>query len=114
MTAEAAGAPHVIHSLRHSCGAALKKAGVPSEQRADILGHGGRTVTEEIYAEETELEEKAAILARLPLATAHLQPAPIGLLPWVAMRGPAPFARPRRAKGARKENVGAGAGKIAR
>ena len=102
---EAAGGRRVIHSLRHSCGALLKKAGVRSELRADILGHGGGNATEEIYAEATELEEKAAILAHLPVATAHLEPATIRLLPWVQGRDKPPFSQPTRTKAARAAAV---------
>lgn len=52
----------VLHSLRRTVGAKLKDEGVIPEVRADLLGHGGATVTEEVYANATALERLRGVI----------------------------------------------------
>ncbi len=94
---EAGARKKVLHSLRHTVGAKLKDEGVIPEIRADLLGHGGANVTEEIYAGATALERLRCVIERLPVVTGHLSaPDTTNLLPWVAARQKAPWARSRR------------------
>ena len=88
----------VIHSLRTTWGAKLKKAKVSSEERADTLGHSVNNVTEEVYADDTELADQLANMMKLPNVTAHLLPAKINLLPWVRKKETAPFSQPNRSR----------------
>jgi integrase len=62
----------VFHSIRKTGGDNLKDAGVASEIRADILGHGGRNTTEERYANAAKLKQMLEALDRLPTYTSHL------------------------------------------
>lgn len=62
----------VFHSIRKTGGDNLKDAGVTSEIRADILGHGGRNTTEERYANAAKLKQMLEALNRLPTYTSHL------------------------------------------
>ncbi|MCW6510589.1 tyrosine-type recombinase/integrase [Hyphomicrobiales bacterium BP6-180914] len=82
----------VIHSLRKTFGAALKKQDVDIETRADLLGHGGKTATDEIYVDAADLEMKLAEMLKLPIATAHLRTFPIKLIPWVAEKNKMPYS----------------------
>lgn len=86
----------VLHSFRKTFGDSLKQAGVAAEIRGDILGHGGETVTEEIYCDPIAVSAMLEHLAKLPIVTAHLQPVPIALIPWVRDKLPAPFSRRRK------------------
>ncbi|MFO1114242.1 MAG: tyrosine-type recombinase/integrase [Beijerinckiaceae bacterium] len=86
----------VLHSLRHTVGSTLKGEGIVAEKRADLLGHKGRTATEETYASQSTLESLRELIHRLPVATAHLAPSPIRLVPWVERKEPAPWGRPAR------------------
>ena len=52
---KAADQKQVIHSFRRTGGNELKKEGVDSERRGDILGHKGVTIAEEIYSEDASL-----------------------------------------------------------
>ncbi len=88
----------VLHSFRKTFGDSLKQAGVHAEIRGDILGHAGGTVTEEIYCDPIALSAMLEHLGKLPIVTAHLEPRPTNLLPWVAEKSPAPFARRRAGK----------------
>ncbi len=87
----------VIHSLRHSVGATLKGDGFVAEMRADLLGHKGRTVTDEVYVTASSPEALLPLIHSLPIVTAHLKPAPTKLIPWVERKQAAPWGRaPRR------------------
>ena len=88
----------VIHSFRHTIGAALKRSKVDKETRADILGHAGESATDEIYVDATELKDMLDDLMKVPIATAHLRPQPIMLLPWVAQKQKPPFSHPLRSR----------------
>jgi integrase len=88
----------VIHSLRTTWGARLKKAKVSSEERADTLGHSVKSVTEEVYADDTELADQLVNMMKLPNVTGHLQPAKINLLPWVRKKETAPFSQTNRSR----------------
>ncbi len=88
----------VFHSLRMTVGADLKDANVTSEARADTFGHGGNSVTEEVYAHDTKLAKKLTQLMKLRIVTGHLQRAEINLLPWVQKKETAPFSQPNRSR----------------
>ena len=62
----------VLHSLRHTVGSNLKGSGIVSEMRADLLGHKGKTTTEETYAEQAALEALRDLIHSLPTVTGHL------------------------------------------
>ena len=85
-----------IHSLRKTFGDSLKQRGVSAEVRADILGHGGETVTEEVYCDPIALSTMLGIIMRLPNVTGHLERRLTTLLPWIEQKAPAPFSRRRR------------------
>ena len=71
----------VLHSFRKTFGDSLKQAGVTAEIRGDILGHGGETVTEEIYCDPIAVSSMLEHLAKLPIVTGHLVPRAICLIP---------------------------------
>jgi integrase len=87
----------VLHSLRHTVGSSLKGSGIVSEMRADLLGHKGKTATEETYSENAALKDLRDLIHKLPIVTEHLSRQPIKLVPWVARREPAPWGRSARA-----------------
>jgi hypothetical protein len=86
----------VIHSMRKSFGNTLKQEGIHSEIRGDIMGHSGATPSEEIYCDAIALAKMLPSIMKIPIVTAHLQPHPIRLLPWVQDKLPPPFSRNRR------------------
>ena len=88
----------VLHSFRKSFGDSLKQRGVSVEARADMLGHGGTTVTDEIHCNSTALGAMLNFMTKLPIVYEHLSSQPINLLPWVAQKAVAPFSRPDRSK----------------
>lgn len=94
-----------FHSFRKVGGADLKDAEITSELRADILGHGGKNVTEERYASPAKLRQMLEALERLPIVTAHIEARDICLRPDVTQMRKRPSAQPRRraAAGARGE-----------
>lgn len=69
----------VFHSFRKTGGADLKDAGVASELRADILGHGGDNLSEERYVSSAKLKQMFDALQKLPIVTTHLEPGEICL-----------------------------------
>jgi len=85
-----------FHSFRKMSAAELKDAGVVSELRADILGHGGHNITEERYASAAKLQQMLRALNKLPDYTSKLEKAPIRLLRNVLEHKPRPSARRRR------------------
>ena len=98
---DASARKKVVHSLRKTVGDSLKQAGVAAEIRGDILGHGGETVTEEIYCDPIALATMLKHLSKLPIVTAHLEPQPINLIPWVREKLRPPFSRKSRLKSAK-------------
>lgn len=94
-----------FHSFRKVGGADLKDADVSSELRADILGHGGKNVTEERYASAAKLRQALSALERLPTVTGHVEVREICLRPDVTQMRKRPSAQPRRraTAGARRE-----------
>jgi hypothetical protein len=60
------------------------------------MGHSGATPTEEIYCDAIALADMLPSIMKIPIVTAHLQPHPIRLLPWVQDKMPPPFSRKRR------------------
>ncbi len=60
------------------------------------MGHSGATPTEEIYCDAIALADMLPTIMKIPIVTAHLQPQPIRLLPWVEAKLPPPFSRKRR------------------
>jgi integrase len=85
-----------FHSFRKVGGADLKDAEVSSESRADILGHGGKNVTEERYASAAKLQQMLRALQLLPIVTAHIKTIDICLRPDVLQKRKRPSAKPRR------------------
>lgn len=68
------------HSFRHTLVDAMKEAGVPSEIRADFVGHKLNSETEGRYSNaHVKLLREAA--KAIPIVTEHLEPFPLTLLP---------------------------------
>jgi integrase len=88
----------VFHSIRKTSGDNLKDAGVASEIRADILGHGGKNTTEERYANAAKLKQMLEALDRLPTYTCDLIACDIRLHTDVLNRKPRASAILRRRK----------------
>jgi integrase len=65
-----------IHGARHRFSTALKHQRVESEFRADLMGHVGKTITEERYSDPAELKLLQAIVDQLPSMTHHLMKGP--------------------------------------
>ena len=84
------------HQVRHFFGDELKQSDVSKEHRADLLGHGGDGETTERYCNPLSLEKQMPHLLKLPVVTAHLDPRPIRLLPWVVAKDIAPWSRAAR------------------
>jgi integrase len=61
-----------IHGTRHRFSSALKDQKVESEFRGDLLGHVGKTITEERYSEAAGLRLLKEVVDRLPSLTDHL------------------------------------------
>jgi integrase len=61
-----------FHSFRKTSANELKDAGITSELRADILGHGGKNITEERYASSAKLQQMLDAIKKLPDYTSHL------------------------------------------
>jgi len=93
------------HQLRHFFNNALKQAGVSKEFRADLLGHGGESETDERYVRALALDRQLEVMKHLPIVTSHLKPAPIRLVDWVARREIAPWSCAREKQRARKGGV---------
>jgi integrase len=62
-----------IHGTRHRFSTALKDQQVDSEFRGDLLGHVGKTITEERYSEAAGLSLLKEVVDRLPSLTDHLK-----------------------------------------
>jgi integrase len=90
--------PFRFRQMRKAFGAALKRKGIHTEERSDLMGHGGANVNEEVYVDPIELKRALELMEKIPIVTAHLQPQPSRLLPWVQDKLPPPDARrrPRR------------------
>jgi integrase len=88
----------VLHSFRKTFGDSLKQAGISAEIRGDILGHGGETVTEEIYCDPIALTAMLEHMSKVPIVTAHLERRTIQLIPWVEQKEKPPFSRKSRQK----------------
>jgi integrase len=86
------------HALRHAFGAVLKKLRLTVEDRAEALGHRGKSETSERYCEPHEIKVLYEIICMVPVVTGHLIAHPISLLPWVAKKEAPPFSHPTRAK----------------
>jgi integrase len=67
-----------IHGTRHRFSTALKDQMVQSEYRGDLLGHVGKTITEERYSEPAGLRLLKEVVDQLPSLTDHLRPATNG------------------------------------
>lgn len=87
--------PFVFRQMRKAFGAVLKARGVHSEERADLMGHAGENVGQEVYADAVKLARKLKLINKIPIVTGHLNPQPIQLLPWVRDHLPPPDARGR-------------------
>ena len=87
--------PFKFRQIRKAFGARLKKKGVHSEERADLMGHTGSNVNEEVYADPTELQRMLELMQKIPNVTSHLEPRSVNLLPWVRDKLAPPDARGR-------------------
>lgn len=65
-----------IHGARHRFSSALKGQRVESEFRADLMGHIGKTITEERYSDPAELRLLQKMVNQLPSMTHHLVKGP--------------------------------------
>ncbi len=90
------------HSARRGFGNSLKQERVGAEERAELLGHGGKTETTERYCGGYDLQILQGAILKLPVVTGHLEPMPINLLPWIATKKTAPFSHPGRTKAAKQ------------
>lgn len=61
-----------IHGTRHRFSTALKDQKVESELRSDLMGHVGKTITEERYSDSASLKLLKEVVDRLPSLTDHL------------------------------------------
>lgn len=61
-----------IHGTRHRFSTALKDQKVESELRSDLMGHVGKTITEERYSDSASLMLLKEVVDRLPSLTDHL------------------------------------------
>lgn len=86
------------HPLRHAFNDELKQQRVSDEMRADMMGHGGKTETTERYANAFRLQTQAEDMQKIPILTSMIAPQPIRIVPWVAKRQDAPWARKSRKK----------------
>jgi hypothetical protein len=82
-----------VHQLRHFFDNWLKGQDVSVELRADLMGHGGTSETDERYVDQLEISKQLKILGKLPNLTSHLEPVPIRLLPWVENKQIPPWSR---------------------
>lgn len=89
------------HQVRHFFGDELKQNEVMKEFRADLLGHGGDSETTERYCSPISIAKQMEHLLKLPVVTAHLEPQPIRLVPWVEAKQVAPWSK--AAKAARRQ-----------
>ncbi len=69
----------VFHSIRHWGNQTLSDRSVSLEWRRDIMGHAGKSETDERYREATHLKRLFSALKKLPQVTANLKPFPIRL-----------------------------------
>lgn len=72
-----------IHALRHGFANMLKQSGVSTEQIDELSGRMGDTETSTRYTAPQEIQLQRKLLANLPNVTAHLDPMPVRLAPWV-------------------------------
>ncbi|HEY0411693.1 MAG TPA: tyrosine-type recombinase/integrase [Allosphingosinicella sp.] len=61
-----------IHGARHRFTTDLKNQRVASEFRGDLIGHVGKTITEERYSDAAELKLLQEMVNQLPSLTDHL------------------------------------------
>jgi integrase len=85
-----------FHPQRHFFGGWLKAKRVSIEERRDLLGHVGRSETDERYCSGTELERQLELIGKLPIVTGHLRLRPIRLLDWVIRGELPPWKRRKR------------------
>lgn len=95
------------HQIRHFFGDELKQRAVSKEHRADLLGHGGDSETTERYCNPLALEQQLPHLLKLPIVTAHLEPRPIRLLPWIIGKEIAPWSKAAKARRSNRNGEGA-------
>ena len=88
----------VIHSIRRGFGDALKQKRVVEEERAEMLGHKGKTETTERYCDAYEIQILYELTCKVPVMTAHIEPKPTRVLPWVEAREIAPWSKAAQKK----------------
>jgi integrase len=92
----------VIHSIRGGFGDALKQRRVSEEERGDLLGHVGKSETSERYCAAYDIQILYELICKVPVVTAHMEPQPLRLLPWVQDKQIAPFSRQVRKQSDRR------------
>lgn len=68
------------HSFRHTVTTFMKRAGIPSDVRADFLGHKLASETEGRYS-KVDMALLREAVSTVPKVTSHLEPFPTTLLP---------------------------------
>jgi hypothetical protein len=87
-----------LHALRHGFSNTLKQAGVGANVIDDISGRLSEGETGSRYTLPAEVPLMRNVIAIMPKITAHIQPKPIRLVPWVERGENPPWARPPRGK----------------
>ncbi|KAB0676437.1 DUF6538 domain-containing protein [Aureimonas leprariae] len=76
----------LLHALRHGWSNTTKQEGARAEVRADVLGHAAKGETEKRYASAAKLRLMLEAYQKVDCFTAHLEPFPLRLLPWVVQK----------------------------
>ncbi|MBY0612414.1 MAG: hypothetical protein K2P80_09530 [Beijerinckiaceae bacterium] len=80
------------HQIRHAFNNDLKQKRVPEEIRQDFMGHKGGSESSSRYADALYVRNQLEDLLKVTNLTAHLEPQPIRLLPWVEAKKNAPWS----------------------
>lgn len=88
--------PKLIHALRHGFNAHLNNTDVKDSLRRALLGHAPVGTNEVVYSEEAKVQSLQEALRKYPVITNHIRPAPVRLLPIVALRDPTLWGNPRK------------------
>lgn len=87
-----------LHALRHGFANTLKQAGVDTNLVDDISGRLSEGETGTRYTLPAEVPLMREVIAKIPKITAHIEPQPVRLVPWVERGENPPWARPARGK----------------
>ncbi|EQB11558.1 tyrosine-type recombinase/integrase [Novosphingobium lindaniclasticum] len=83
-----------MHAFRHLVSTELKDAEVFEENRSDLLGHAGPNAMADRYSKASALLKLQKVVNKIPIVTAHLQPAPLTLCKdhWIRATPPSPVS----------------------